>query len=90
LYCYNNSIEKQHVTVSVRKRKRTNKKLIQQLAEKLNIHCRLILQKTKSKPSKQDEINDAIKFVKAFSQETTSFGDPLTWQQIERQERSLD
>jgi uncharacterized protein YfkK (UPF0435 family) len=65
-------------------------KLIQELAEKLNIHCRLILQKTKSEPTKQNEINDAIEFVKTFSQEKTSFGDALTWQKTERQERSLD
>lgn len=65
-----------------------NLKLIQELAEKLNIHCRFILQKPKR--SKQDEINDAIEFVKTFSQETSSFGDALTWQQAERQERSLD
>ena len=67
-----------------------NLKLIQELVEKLNIHCRFVLQKTKSKKSKQDEINKAIEFVKSFSQETTSFGDPLAWQQTERQERSLD
>jgi diphthamide synthase (EF-2-diphthine--ammonia ligase) len=64
-----------------------NLKLIKELAEKLNIHCQFIMQRTK--PSKQDEINDAIEFVKAFSQETTSFGDPMMWQQTERQERSL-
>jgi hypothetical protein len=67
-----------------------NLKLIKELAEKLNIQCRFVLQKTKSKMSKQDEINEAIEFVKSFSQETTSFGDPLAWQQTERQERSLD
>jgi putative transposon-encoded protein len=27
--------------------------------------------------SKQDEINEAIAFVKSFSQETTAFGNPL-------------
>jgi ADP-dependent phosphofructokinase/glucokinase len=52
-------------------------KLIQQLAEQLNIHCQFILQKTKSTPTKQDEINNAIEFVKTFSQEKTSFGDAL-------------
>jgi uncharacterized protein YfkK (UPF0435 family) len=67
-----------------------NLKLIKELAEKLNIHCRFVLQKTKFQKSEQDEINDAIEFVKSFSQETTSFGDPLAWQQTERQERSLD
>jgi hypothetical protein len=65
-------------------------KLIQQLAEQLNIHCQLILQKTKVAPTKQDEINNAIEFVKTFSQDKTSFGDALTWQKIERQERPLD
>jgi len=63
---------------------------MQKLTKKLNIHCRFVLQKTKSKKNKQDEINEAIEFVKSFSQETTSFGDPLAWQQTERQERSLD
>jgi hypothetical protein len=63
-----------------------NLKLIQEL----DIRCRFILQTTKPKKSKQDEINEAIEFVKSFSQETTSFGDPLVWQQAERQERSLD
>jgi diphthamide synthase (EF-2-diphthine--ammonia ligase) len=67
-----------------------NLKLIQELAEKLDIRCRFILQTTKPKKSKQDEINEAIEFVKSFSQETTSFGDPLVWQQAERQEQSLD
>lgn len=67
-----------------------NLKLIQELAEKLNIQCRLILQKTKSEPTKQDEINAAIQFVKTFTQEKTSFGDALTWQKSERQERALD
>ncbi len=67
-----------------------NLKLIQELAEKLNINCRFVLQKTKPKNRKQDEINEAIEFVKSFSQEITSFGDPLAWQQTERQERSLD
>lgn len=65
-------------------------KLIQQLAEQLNIHCQLILQKTKSASTKQDEINNAIEFVKTFSQEKTSFGDVLSWQKTERQERPLD
>ena len=65
-------------------------KLIQQLAEQLNIRCQLILQKTKAAPTKQDEINNAIEFVKNFSQEQTSFGDALTWQKTERQDRSLD
>lgn len=65
-----------------------NLKLIKELAEKLDIQCQFILQKQKH--SKQDEINDAIAFVKAFSQETTSFGDPSIWQQTERQERPLD
>lgn len=55
-------------------------KLIQQLAEQLNIHCQLIQQKTKSVSTKQDEINNAIEFVKTFSQEKTSFGDVLSWQ----------
>ncbi len=65
-------------------------KLIQELAEKLNIHCRFILQKTKSEPTKQDEINDAIQFVNIYSQDTSSFGDALTWQKSERQDRPLD
>lgn len=65
-------------------------KLIQELAEKLNIHCRFILQKTKSEPTKQDEINDAIQFVNTYSQDTSSFGDALTWQKSERQDRPLD
>jgi hypothetical protein len=52
-------------------------KLIQQLAEQLNIHCQFILQKTKSTSTKQDEINNAIEFVKTFSQEKTSFVDAL-------------
>jgi uncharacterized protein YfkK (UPF0435 family) len=63
---------------------------MQKLTKKLNIHCQFVWQKTKFKKNKQDEINDAIEFVKSFSQETTSFGDPLVWQQAERQERSLD
>jgi hypothetical protein len=63
---------------------------MQELTEKLNIHCRFVLQKTKSKNRKQDEINEAIEFVKSFSQETISFGEPLEWQQTEWQERSLD
>jgi hypothetical protein len=63
---------------------------MQKLTKKLNIHCRFVLQKTKSNKNKQDEINEAIEFVKSFTQETTSFGDPLAWQQAERQERSLD
>lgn len=67
-----------------------NLKLIQELAEKLNIHCRLILKKPKSELTKQDKINEAIQFVKTFTQEKTSFGDALTWQKAERQERSLD
>ena len=67
-----------------------NLKLIQELAEQLNIHCRFVLQKTKSKSTEQDEINNAIEFVKAFSQEKTSFGDALAWQKSEQQERLLD
>jgi uncharacterized protein YfkK (UPF0435 family) len=67
-----------------------NLKLIQELAEKLNIKCRLILQKTKSESIKESEINDAMQFVKTFTQEGSSFGDALTWQKMERQERSLD
>ncbi len=63
---------------------------MQKLTKKLNIHCRFVLQKTKSNKNKQDEINEAIEFVKSFTQETTSFGDPLAWQQSERQERSLN
>ena len=63
---------------------------MQKLTKKLNIRCRFVLQKTKSNKNKQDEINEAIEFVKSFTQETTSFGDPLAWQQSERQERSLD
>lgn len=59
-------------------------KLIQALAEKLNVQCRFILQKAKAEPSKQDELNAAMEFVKTFSQETSSFGDALTWQQAER------
>ncbi|SJM89492.1 hypothetical protein CRENPOLYSF2_1180020 [Crenothrix polyspora] len=54
------------------------------------IKCRLILQKTKSEPTKENEINDAMQFVKTFAQESSSFGDALTWQKMERQERSLD
>ena len=65
-------------------------KLIQALAEKLNVQCRFILQKAKAESSKQDELNAAMEFVKTFSQETSSFGDALTWQQAERQERVLD
>ncbi len=65
-------------------------KLIQKLAEKLNIHCRLILQKAKPESTKENEINDAMQFVKTFSQDSSSFGDALIWQKIERQERSLD
>ncbi len=57
---------------------------MQKLTKKLNIHCRFFLQKTKSKNREQDEINEAIEFVKSFSQETTSFGDPLAWQQSEQ------
>ena len=62
---------------------------MQKLTKKLNIHCRFVLQleskqKTKSKNREQDEINEAIEFVKSFSQETTSFGDPLAWQQSEQ------
>ncbi|CAK0756564.1 conserved hypothetical protein [Gammaproteobacteria bacterium] len=67
-----------------------NLELIQELAEKLSIHCRLILQKAKPERTKQNEINDAINFVEKFTQETTSFGDVLMWQKLERQERSLD
>ena len=67
-----------------------NLSLIKELAEKLNIHCRFVLQQTTSKNSQVDEISDAIEFVKTFSQASTSFGDPLVWQQSERQERSLD
>lgn len=67
-----------------------NLKLIQELAEKLNIHCRFILQKTKAEPTKQDEINNAIQFVKSYSQDTSSFGDALIWQKSERQDRPLD
>ncbi len=67
-----------------------NLKLIQELAEKLNIHCRLILQKTKPESGNQDELNDAIQFVKKFTQENSSFGDALAWQKAERQERLLD
>ncbi len=68
----------------------SNLKLIQALAEKLNINCRLVLQKTKSEPTKENEMDDAIQFVKTFTQDSTSFGDALTWQKSERQERSLD
>jgi|GEM_PF-1389652 len=67
-----------------------NLKLIQELAEKLNIHCRFIVQKVKTDSTKQDEINNAIQLVKTFSQEQTSFGDALAWQINERQERPLD
>ncbi|MSP28771.1 MAG: hypothetical protein EXR80_10370 [Methylococcales bacterium] len=63
---------------------------MQKLTKQLNIHCRFVWQKTKPKKSKQDEINEAIEFVKSFSQATTSFSDPLVWQKTERQERSLD
>lgn len=67
-----------------------NLKLIQELAEKLNIHCQPVLKKTKSEPTQQDEMNEAIQFVKNFAQENSSFGDALTWQKAERQERLLD
>jgi len=67
-----------------------NLKLIQELAEKLNIHCQLILKKTKSESTQQDEMNEAIQFVKNFVQENSSFGDALTWQRAERQERLSD
>jgi hypothetical protein len=60
-----------------------------QVAENLDIRCRFILQTSKSKNSKKDEINEAIEFVKSFSQETISFDDPLVLQQSERQVRSL-
>lgn len=67
-----------------------NLELIQELAEKLNIRCRFILQKVKPESIKQDEISEAISFVGKFMQESTSFDDALTWQKSERQERSLD
>ncbi|PPD41369.1 MAG: hypothetical protein CTY16_15970 [Methylobacter sp.] len=67
-----------------------NLKLIQELAEKLNIHGRFIVQKVKAVSTKQDEINNAIQFVKIFSQEETSFCDALTWQKNERQYRPMD
>ncbi|NOQ35410.1 MAG: hypothetical protein GQ569_05880 [Methylococcaceae bacterium] len=67
-----------------------NLKLIQELAEKLNIHCQLILGKVKLESAKQKEINGAIEFVKTFSQQNSSFGDAMTWQKAERQERPLD
>lgn len=66
-------------------------KLIQELAEKLAIRCVFISQKIEQKPNIiSKEVDDAIQFVKNFSQEKTSFGDALTWQKTERQERLLD
>jgi len=67
-----------------------NLKLIQELAEKLNIHCRFIVQKTRVVSEKQDETNNAIQFVKTFTHEKTSFGNALAWQKNKRQERPLD
>ena len=67
-----------------------NLKLMQELAEKLNIHCQLILQKAKPESTPQDEINEAIEFVKTFSQQNSSFGDALVWQKAQRQERPLN
>lgn len=69
----------------------SNLKLIQQLAEKLAIHCLFISQVTVQQPNTDnDEMDEIIQFVKNFSQDKTSFGEPSTWQRIERQERLLD
>jgi hypothetical protein len=66
-------------------------KLIMELAENLAIQCLFIPQvNTQQINSNANGVDSAIKFIQNFSQETTSFGEALAWQKIERQERILD